>query len=83
MCVSLGFGGGETGRRTYVAILNDGVATSSKAERKFDGGHSLVVGWFQLMLGGGNGAMRVGPEMVPLGMQLKIRGFSSDICALH
>ncbi len=43
MCVSLGFGGGETGRRTYVAIFNDGVATSSKAERKFEGGgtHSL------------------------------------------
>lgn len=42
MCVSLGFGGGETGRRTYVAIFNDGVAASSKAERKFDGGtHSL------------------------------------------
>ncbi len=38
MCVSLGFGGGETGRRTYVAIFNDGVATSSKAERKFEGG---------------------------------------------
>lgn len=44
------------GRRTYVAMFNDGVATFLATEWGSEG--------LQLVLGGGNGAIRVGLQRV-------------------